>query len=259
MTSKTILLSTFLLLVIVGVIVAATGRSWWRRSAAAAPAPEEAAILPASASEYGKLIRQFRLADSTLEVSGTIRIYDEEKRGDLQETKTFRSFSKGEQYYSQLSYMRTYCDGSLVLAVDSVHRQMTVSKVTPGSGATPGGMALDGLFSDTATFRLSGEIRDVRGERVMSMRNDYQPGIRECRMYYDTMSYRLHRAEIEWWKDRTGRDRTAGRIWLARVDYVYHSPGPEDIAESMRQYIRLGPDGVRPTDAYAGYGIKVNF
>jgi hypothetical protein len=256
MRYKTILIFLFSFLVIAGGIAAMAARRWWR-----APASVQGQVLPAAATEYSRLLDRFRGIDTNMDIRGTIRIYDGKNGGTLKQTSPFRSFKQGSAYFSQLSYLRTYFDGELVLIVDTVHRRLEVSRPIAGGGqgASMAGLPTDVLFSDTARFRLNGTVEDQHAERVLTLKSDFNPEIKVCRLYYDTVSYRLQRSEIEWWKDRMGRDTSASNVWLAKVDYSYRPRGDEDIAREMRSYIVSDAGKFKPTARYTDYQVKINF
>lgn len=257
MTSKNLLLSVLLLLVFAGVAALGASGHWWRK-----PVPATAGVrgLPEPAAEYDRLRQRYQTTDSAMDVSGMIRIYDGERNGELRETQPFRSVRHGGQYYWQISYLRTWYDGSILLVLDTVHRRMTISKSAPHglSGADPYKMPADLLFSDTAGFRLSGTVEQQRAERTLTLHSDYNPEIRICRVYYDTATYRLQRTEIEWWKDFAGRDTAAGKVWLAKVEYTYQ-PSTINITEEIRSYITVGENGVTPAPPYSNFDVKVNY
>jgi hypothetical protein len=256
MTSKNFLFSA-LLLVLAGFVAAGADGYWWRTPM---PAAASASDLPDPAAEYGRLRQRYQTVDSAMDVSGMIRIYDGEHNGKLKEIQPFRSVRSSRQYYWQIGYLRNWYDGSILLVVDTMHRRMTVSRpVSDNLQSTgPYKMPADLLFSDTARFRLSGTVEQEQGQRTLTLHSDYNPEIRVCRVYYDTATYRLHRTEIEWWKDLSGRDTAAGKVWLAKVEYTY-CPPRIDICKEMRTFITVGANGVTPTLPYANFDIKVNF
>lgn len=255
MTRKTILLPCLLLLVLAGVIAAVGPRL---RSGVVAGGAGLRALPPAS-EEYGKLLRRFQAGGADMDISGTIRIYDQERESSLKEEKPFHFCRSGRQYFSQLSYLRTYSDGGLVLELDTVHRRMEVSKAPAGGlDSALAKIPVEMLFSDTARCKLSGQVEEKGVERVLSLHNDYSPAVRVCRVYYDKTSYLLHRMEIEWWKDRSGLDTSANRVWLAKVDYTYQAPAACKPGDEMRRYIHVGTGGdIKATSAYSGYQVNV--
>ena len=258
MTAKTLLLSALLLLVLAGVIMAGVGNHWWKTSFRA---PVAGKNLPTAAVEYDRIRERFRGGDSAMDIGGTVRLYDGERGGELKESTPFRSVRYGAQYFTQLSYLRTWCDGKLVLVVDTVHRRMQVSKpvMVGPKGSDLSTMPVNLLFSDTALFRFTGSVSQEGTERILTLHSDYNPEIKASRVYYDTANYRLRRLEVEWWKDRSGRDTAEGKIWLAKVEYVYHSRDNMNIGDEMRSYITVGRNGIMPTARYAGYEVKINF
>lgn len=257
MTRKTILILCLLLLVLAGVI-AAVGP---HLRSVFVPGGLGLRVLPPASEEYGKLLRRFQAGGADMDISGAIRIYDQERGGILKEEKPFRFCRLGRQYFSQLSYLRTYSDGDLVLELDTVHQQMEVSKAPAGGlDSALVKMPVEMLFSDTARYKLSGQVADRGAERMLSLHNDYSPAVRVCRVYYDTASYLLHRMEIEWWKDQSGLDTAANKTWLVKVDYSYHEPAGSRPGGEMRRYIHVGTGGeIKATSAYSGYQVNVSF
>ena len=259
MRFKTILLTGALVLMLAGVIAATTGAGWWKRSVVQAAHGND--DLPGARAEYGRLMKQFRVRDSAMDIWGMIRIYDEEKGGELREARPFRYYRSGFQYYSELSYLQTYCDGKMVLEVDTLHRRMRVSKFNGHDLKGPffGMLSAEQLFSDTGRLTLNGTLEQRQAERVLTLHSDNGPEIRACRVYYDTISYRLHRTEIEWWKDMSGLDTASNRVWLAKLEYNYRERGDPDIGKEMRTYIVTGPGGIKSTGRYANFKVVVNF
>ena len=259
MRFKSILLTGVLVLVLAGVIAATTGARWWEIPAVSAALAKDE--LPPAPVEYGRLIEQFRSRDSATEISGMVRIYDEEKGGILKEAKPFRYYREGMQYYSALSYLQTYNDGKIVLVVDTLHRSMQVFRPVEQKPLDPflGNLSPAMLFSDTARFRLSGTVDQHGAERILALHSDFSPEVRVCRVYYDTVSYRPYRMEIEWWKDRSGLDTTSSRVWLAKMEYVYRKRGDLHVGEAIRTYVTVGQEGIKPTSHYADYHVTANF
>lgn len=257
MTRKTILLLSLLLFALAGVIAAAAGGQLFRVAVLGRPG---IGSLPAASAEYGRIYEQFLARDSAMDISGTVRIYDQERSGVLKEEKPFHFCRAGRQYFSQLSYLRTYCDGELVLVVDTVHGQMNVTRAPAHArDVAAAGMPIEALFSDTARFRFSGQVEQEGVGRVLSLRCNSSPGIRVCRIYYDTTSYRLQRMEIEWWKDQSGIDTAAGRIWLSKIEYVYRRRETSEPGKELWRYICIGPDNtIKPAAAYSGYQVQMN-
>lgn len=218
--------------------------------------------LPVAAVEYRRIMERFAGADSNIDLSGTIRIYDSENKYALKEERTFRYTRYGAQFYAQLSRLQTFCDGNLVLQLDTLNRTITLSKAPTGQKASsdPGMQPFDRLFSDTATFRISGTVSEFASERILKMQSDFNPEIRSCSLVYDTLSYRLHRAEVEWWKQiPTGDKNTTGKIWLAKLDYHYQLPVLLDIHKRIDSIIIIRDGRVCGQPAYKDYQLNTSF
>jgi hypothetical protein len=257
MTIKTFMLFFLLLLALAGVTAAGLVNHWWGK-----PLNVQVRELPAAADEYARIINRYSTMDTAMDISGTIQIYDGEKDGSLKEKNSFEAVHYGRKYYWQLSYMRTYCDGNLILMVDTVHRRLQVSKLrTSGSSGFPAGLAvtLGSLFNDTSSFKLTGEVEEQGPGRILTIHSDFAPAVRVCRLYYDTASYRLSHSEIECWKDRSGKDTTTGKIWLAKVEYNYRPCKERDIGKEMWSYIAREKNVIKATGQYVGYSVMTNF
>jgi len=225
-------------------------------------APTNEKELPAAAGEYRRIMERFSGADSNIDLSGTIRIYDSENKYALKEQRGFRYTRYGSQFYTRLSCLQTFCDGSLMLQLDTLNRTITVSKATVGQkgSANPVIQSFDRLFSDTATFRISGKVSELASERILKMQSDFNPEIRSCSLIYDTLSYRLHRAEVEWWKQiPTGDKNSTGKIWLAKLDYHYQSPVPFDMHKRIDSIILIKDGHVYNRPAYKDYQVNTSF
>ena len=246
MFSKKIILSVVFVLALSG---AMAGYHWWKISGDQ-PAPEK--TMPSAAEEFGKVMLAYGRADSLSGVSGTIRIYDNEDKGALKETKTFYFVRSGAGYYVQLSYLQTWCDGVWMVQLDTVHHRVQVSKAQAGAGAgLPGPLAT--LFSDTARFRISGTVTDEGNERELHLQNELRPEIRSTTLFYDTLSYRLNRAEMEWWKPSALPDEKGDKVWLTKIDYRY-SPAPRlDLSEKIRSILTVTGDVAKLTETYRDY------
>lgn len=252
------------------VLTAATaGLHWWKRSNRAGT-PRSG--LPSPSHELQRVVREFRrTADTLASVAGTIQIYDLEGTPVLKQTTTFRYFRRAGGYYMRLSYLQTFYDGEWVVQLDTVNRQIAVGKLAPdaagskdqwaaASMGTAGfmGGSLDALFSDTARFRTSGTVTAVGNRRTLRLNSELNPDIRATSLLYDTLDYRLIRAEVEWWKPTTHPDAKGDKAWLARLDYQY-PPAPQmDVRKMIAGIVTMREGKATPCAAYEGYQINVN-
>jgi len=68
-----------------------------------------------------------------MELAGTIRVYDGENKYALKEEKTYHYIRAGRQYYSQLSYLQIFCNGEILLQLDTVNKVVSVIRQQPGA------------------------------------------------------------------------------------------------------------------------------
>ena len=267
MTSKKIILSVLLL----SFLTAATaGYRWWK---AQAPAPERE--LPSAVEELKKVMQQYRrIADTSASVAATIRIYDLENKAALKETRTFRYVRCGAGYYAQLSYLQTFCDGKWIVQLDTVNRQIGVTKlardaagtnlsgasgtIAPGGAAWIGGGSLEALFSDTARFRTTGTVTAEGDQRALHMHSDLNPEIRSVALYYDTLAYHLYRTEIEYWKPTARLDDKSDKVWLAKIEYHYPQAEKMDIRRMFTAIVTIDGRKVTVGAAYRDYQLNLN-
>jgi hypothetical protein len=255
MPTKKILLSLLLL----STLTAATaGYRWWRDHDKKSAAP---LILPSAREELQKLARWYRQpADSPVCVTGTIRIYDRENRDSLKETRTFRYVRSGKGYYMQLSYLQTFCDGAWLVQLDTVNHQLVVEKAPAGDAATVMNFVTppEKLFSDTAQFRTTGTVMEEGKERSLRMTSELNPEIRSATLYYDTLTYRIGRAGIEWWKPGTAADEKGEKVWLAKIDYQYPPVQKMDLRLKIRSIVDIDGRQVTAVGVYRDYDLHIN-
>ena len=217
--------------------------------------------LPPAVDEYKRIMARYLGADSDINLSGTIRIYDGENKFSLREEKGFHYSRKGGQFFAQLSRLQTFCDGKLVLQLDTLAKSVIVNKAPSGrlSIGAPTMQPFDRLFSDTARFRFSGEVSGQGVMRTLRIVSDFSPEIRSFSLIYDTATYRLSRAEVEFWKRGTlPGDQTADRIWLAKIEYHYGVPAVLEMEKKIRQVVGLEHNGIRLRDTYKDYQLTTN-
>ncbi len=249
---------TILSVLLLSILTAATaGYRWWKVRDNRPVAQQETTSAP---EELKKLMKRYGQAnDSLVSVTGTIRIYDEENKGKLKETSSFRYLRSGAGYYMQLSYLQTFCDGRWVVALDTVHQQIVVAKA---NGQLPDGMINPAMiqesFSDTARFRITGVIKTEGGQRSLRLKSELNPEIRYSTLFYDTLSYRLSRAEIERWKPGATADEKDNKRWLVKIDYQYPTAETMNLHRRIRSMVSV--DGKKPALAadYRDYQLNVN-
>jgi hypothetical protein len=252
MQAKKFMLAIAALLALIG-LFAVAGNRYWRKI----PVSEIKKELPAASEEYRRIMERYAGADSNLDLSGNILIYDGENKYSLKERSSFSYIRSGRQYYYRLSRLQTFCDGSTVLQLDTVNKRIIVSTASHSQASNdPGTMPFDRLFSDTARFRINGAVSEQGSERVLRIQSDYNPGMRSYSLRYDTTNYRLLKAEVEWWKTIPLKNGDTNKIWLAKIDYRYQEPGRLDMDKKIREVISKTDGQVKPSLRYKDYQVN---
>lgn len=259
MRGKTFLLIGGLVLALAGLFAAGGRRFWKHGSPLAEPRVVQAERdYPPAADEYQKIMRCFSTRDSNINIWGNIRIYDGENKYALKEQRTFAFIRYGDQFYSQISRLQTYCDGSLILLLDTLKKTMVVSEAPTkmNGNVDPVSQSIGHLFSDTAKFRIYATVSREGADGVLKMKSDLRPEMKSCTLFYDTTSYRLLRSEIAWWKQpvltKTG---PKDGIWLSKLDYHFENPHPLDIHKKIEAMILVKGDKVNPRPMYKDYHV----
>jgi hypothetical protein len=253
MTIKRGFLILVMLLLIVGVF--AMVRNYSRKKA------EGAGKVPDAMEEYRKIMNHYIGKEPDTEISGNIRIYDGENNGTLKETGSFHCARSGVQFFTRINYLQTFCDGELVLDLDTVNKVILISKAEESKNTVehnpvdPVGV----FISDTTKIQI-GEIKTAgNAERIITIKTDLNPEIRAVRYFYDTISYRVRQTEVEWWRTNPVMDDNKERkIWLARIDYVYQKAALMKIKEKIRSIVEVNGKKVKPGPLYSDYQINSN-
>jgi hypothetical protein len=237
---------------------ATAGYRWWKGRDNTPVAQQD---LPSATEEYKKLMRSYGHANDSLpSIAGTIRIYDEENKGQLKETRSFRYLRCGAGFYMRLSYLQTFCDGKWLLQLDTIHRQIVVEKA---NGQIPGGMmgpamTPETLFSDTARFRTTGIVKVEGNWRSLRLQSELNPEIRSSTLFYDTLRYRLRKAELERWKPGSLPDEKGDKIWLVKIDYQYPAAETMDLRRRIRSMVSVDDRKPALATAYQDYELTLN-
>jgi hypothetical protein len=255
MSAKKIILSLSMLCLLTA---ATAGFRWWKdRPAGMSP------VTPPVAEELKKVMQAYQqAAGGPAAITGSISIYDREDNDLLKETKSFCFFRQGASFYTQLSRLQTFCDGDLVVQLDTVDRQIIVQKAAPGQAKMGASLFLDprweSYFSDTARFRMTGTLTAEGRNRRLLVESELTPELRLSTLVYDTLTYRLDNAEIEWWKKTPLAGGKTNKVWLAKIAYQYVTAFDMDIRKKMRSIVALSKGKVMATDAYRDYQIIAN-
>jgi len=250
---KKIIFSCVLLLILAGLFAAGSNKGWWK---AASAGPDGS--LPEARQEYLRVLQQYKDRDTSIDLAGTIHIYDGEQNNVMKEQSGFRMIRQGRQYYMQLSYLQTFCDGIVTVQLDTVGRTITFSNPVGDTAKEKG--IFDLIFTDTAGFTISGSVSPQGADRTLHLKSDFNPGIQSFSLTYDTASYRLSKAEIVWWKNSSPQEEEDGsdKVWLTKIDYHYQPFHGLDLAEMVRKIVNVKDGHVVPTEHYKDYQLKIS-
>lgn len=219
--------------------------------------------LPPAKEEYAKLLKRFLQADSAASISGTVMLYDGEQPGLLKEKSSFLSVKEGKSFYSKMSGVEIMYNGKYFAQTDSLHKILMVAGVLealPDSPVQPamGGM-VDKWFSDTASFRVSGDVSGDDNERTITIHSDFNPGIQYFTLRYSPADYSVKGVEIRFWKNNRAETDTAAKnkVWISRIEYGTGHAGMADVNQQMRQVFRVEKHRVVTTPAYSDYRIMI--
>jgi hypothetical protein len=238
-------------LLVIGSLAIAGNYSGWFDDAGGADNNQ-----PDAKEEYRRLYDRYTRTDSIMAMKGSITLYDGENPSAVKEQANFEYAKRGAEFYSHLSSLQTYCDGKLVLQLDTINKVIALSPANVESmTGDQNTSSLNMFFSDTA-FRFTGSVSGNDHERTLTCRHERAPDIRLFRIIYDPVSYQLRKAEIEWWKDPLTIDTTRTKnVWIAKINYQHISAAPWKADELMNKIIKITKTGIEPTSRYKDYTI----
>lgn len=251
MKKRKIFIPLLVLLVMTSLAIAGNYSGWF--------AGKETRIeQPDAIEEYRRLYERYTRPDSIVHIKGTITLHDGENPSSTQEQSSFLFLKKGQQFYSQLSHLQTFSNGQLIIQLDTVDKTISVLPGNTTGASLPEGMGQPSfgvLFNDTAGFRIAATVAGDQQERILSCQSDVNPDIRRFRLVYNSATYQLRQAEIEWWKDALLTDSSENKVWITRINYQ-ELPGKEwKIDEMINAIITVSKNGIEPTPRYKEYTI----
>ncbi len=243
-------------LLAIGVLITMAGNNadWFGK--------EEHVVQPNARAEFQQLCARYLQHDTVLNLGGNIRLYDGEDRRQVKEQSSFELIKQGNGMYTRLSHLQTFANEQLMVQLDTVNRIMVIAEAMENQTRNGSSLqqSVDLLFSDTAAFRLVGEVTGNELERTLSFKSDFNPEIRQYRISYDAKTYQLKNATIEWWKDAMVSDSTnANRVWVTQIDYRYRQTAGRGVNDMMREVVALRGKEVIPTDKYKDYEVHIAF
>lgn len=217
----------------------------------------EVTKLPEAKEEYKKLVDHYFNKDSIISLSGYIHLFDAAAPGIEKEKAGFSFYKKGLKFYSQLSYQKTWCDGSLIVLLDSFNRKLIVSKVTDTNLLKQAVLPFDKLFSDTAAFQITATVSEKNNLRQLQIKSDLNPQVNSYSIVYDPTTYDIKYSEITWWKSGTQLDSINNKnLWITRIDYQIGNRDI-DINNAIKKLIVIKKDSIYPSADFKDYDFKI--
>lgn len=230
--------------------------------------PAPAADLPSLQEEYSRLMKKYASVDSSICIGGEVVLYDGSEPGVEKERSPFTYMRSGEQFYSSLSFQKTYFNGKMLVQVDSLHKIVFIAEVTDsarkvqakrmGSSGLPG--LSNKLFADTAAFRLRGTVTGNDKLRSIVLSSDYNPEIARCELDYSPVDYSVKSAEIRFFK--SGKKKEDGSVddadlWISRIGYREVTKQPLDVDALLRKIFVVKNRTLFPTAEYVSYKVII--
>lgn len=219
---------------------------------------------PVLKEEYQHLAKRLAsLIDSSVQVEGEIYLYDGEKPDVIKEKSNFFFIKHGNSYYSQMSHQQTFCNGIFIVLVDSLNKQIIVSKaVDTATAASSGNMLFNKLLTDTSALSISGEVTDSENGRQLVINDDNMPEIKSYTIDYNASTYIVNTAEIVWWKNplhAQSKDEEQ-KVWLTKMLYKYTRKSSIAIDMKLQEILVFKDDNqIELQGAYRYYQIHKLF
>lgn len=197
-----------------------------------------------------------------MNLEAVITLYDGDDPATEKEKTTCRYIKRQEKYYSQFSYLQTWCNGSMVVQLDTVNQVIVVAPIIAGwkTNKKMQQPTIDMLFNEQAGFSITGKVTEKNNnERVISCQSDFNPEIRSYDITYDPASYKIKGATIQWWKEGATPGTASGNpVWISQIDY---QPAPAvnmNIEEEISKIITIKKDQIEPAVKYEHYQLHIS-
>ena len=219
--------------------------------------------LPDAKGELRKLYALYGKPDTSFYIKGMIRLYDHENKDALKEQTSFSYLKKRMQLYNQLGYLQTFMADSLIVQLDTINKYIMVSKVDIPSIQLQGqtGFPFEKFMQDTSAFNIKATVLEKNKERALLIKNELTPEIKSTIIYYDPVTYKITKAEIEWWKEAMvpGNDEAEKKTWLTVMEYTYPASPGISVAEKIKRIIVLKNGTAEAMPEYKDYQVHVSF
>jgi hypothetical protein len=219
--------------------------------------------LPDSREELKRLYAVYSKPDSSFAMKGVIRLHDTENKNALTEETPFQYVKVGSACYSQLGYLQTFCADSFFLQLDTLNKQILLSKFDSRllSDVNQSLFPFEKYMNDTSSSYLVKIVAGRKGkDRSLTVTNDAIPEIKQSVVFYDPVTYRINRVEIEWWKDATAglSEDDQNRTWFTSIDYQ-HMPATMSPASKIYSIITVKNGRIELAPAFRDYEVQSTF
>jgi hypothetical protein len=254
MQNKKVIIFIVLAVAVSGLAVAG---AWWGRFANSRVVKE----LPGAKEEYQRIYDRFK-NDTSMSLDAVVTLYDGNDPGTIKEKTTCRYIKQQEKYYSQFSYLQTYCNGNLIVQLDTVNQVIVISPIDEGrkKGKRSLQPTIDMLFSEQAGFRITGKVtQNNDNEREISFQSDFNPEVRSYDIIYDPATCQVKRAIIQWWKEGAAPETASGDpVWISHIDYQPMPAVNMNIEEEISKIITIKKDKIEPAVKYQHYQLHIS-
>jgi len=225
----------------------------------------DAPALPSAKEEYARLMQKMMSPGASLQLEGDIDLYDGAHPDVVKEKSSFLYLLAGRNSYSRLSCQETFFNGKFLIQLDSLHKLLFITPVSDSAQSQPAfsdplSMA-NRLFSDTASFKVTGTVTGDDRLRHITLSSDFNPEIQNFTVDYSPVDYSMKRAEIRFYKtgrkeDAAGSDST--NVWISKIDYRESRMKAPDVNKMISRIFTVDKDQILPTVAYRDYKIIIN-
>jgi len=219
--------------------------------------------LPSAKEEYAKLMQKMMSPGASIQLEGEISLYDGEHPDVVKEKSPFLFMLAGRNSYSRLSNQETFFNGKFLVQLDSLQRLLFITPVGDSAQyqanfSNPLSLT-DRLFSDTASFKISGTVTGDDRLPHITIISDFNPEIQNFTVDYSPSDYSMKSAEIRFYK--TGRreaDQDSANVWVSKIDYRESRMKYPDVNKMISRIFTVDGDQIFPAVAYRDYKIVIN-
>jgi hypothetical protein len=211
------------------------------------------------AQEYKQLYNQYLRRAPTINISGTITVYDSDKELSVKESAPFAFLRSGINSYYKLNYLQFISDSTTTIQLDTVNRYIVLSMDSNRQSGLSSSSILpfESMFTDTSQYQLQLAVVEKDGnQRTLQITSDINPEIKSVIITYNSKSYMVEAVDISLWKSGDGEGDDG--YWLSRISYNYGSAVALDASSMIREIVRITEGKAEGLGRYRDYEISVS-